>query len=79
MEIYYGTSSVARTLNINAPRLKRWIDYGFFQPQCRAVLGDTEYRLFSEQDIEALKVIVDRIQGGMSIREAFGRGGLEQC
>jgi hypothetical protein len=37
------------------------------------MMGDTTARLFTEQEIEQLKDVVDLIDSGVSVQEAFSR------
>ena len=71
MEILYGTTTTARMLDMNPNRLKRWLDYGYYSPDAKAIIGDSEYRLFSERDVKMLEEILGRIDDGMSVGDAF--------
>jgi DNA-binding transcriptional MerR regulator len=71
METLYGTKAAARLLTMNPARLKRWLDYGYFVPDFRAISGSTEYRLFSERDIQILRDILGRIEEGTPLGKAF--------
>jgi len=37
MTTIYATAEAARQLGMNPKRLKRWLDYGYFEPDYRAV------------------------------------------
>jgi DNA-binding transcriptional MerR regulator len=71
----YSATAAARLLNLNPARLQRWLNYGHFKPEHRAMLGDTEARLLTEQEIQRLQVAVDLINTGVPIQEAFDRIG----
>ena len=73
METLYGTVAAARLLQMNPARLKRWCDYGHYEPDFHAVLGNKEYRLFSERDIEILAQILGKVDNGTQLREVFDR------
>ena len=75
MATLYSTTAAARLLNINPARLKRWLDYGYFVPDFKAMSGSAEYRLFSEQDIHILRDILERIEKGVPLGKAFDNGG----
>lgn len=71
MATLYTTTAAARLLSMNPARLKRWLDYGYFVPDFKAISGSTEYRLFSEQDIQILRDILGRIDDGIPLGKAF--------
>jgi hypothetical protein len=48
MKTLYRATAAARLLNINPARLQRWLNYGHFKPEYRALLGDVEARLLTE-------------------------------
>lgn len=75
MATLYTTTAAARLLSMNPARLKRWLDYGYFEPDFTAVTGGSEYRLFSEQDIDILRDILGRIDKGIPLGKAFDNGG----
>ncbi len=77
MTTLYTTTAAAKLLSMNPARLKRWLDYGYFEPDFTAVTGSSEYRLFSEQDIQILQDILGRIEEGMPLGKAFNDGGHE--
>ena len=56
---------------MNPARLKRWLDYGYFITDSKAVSGSTEYRLFTEQDIHILRDILGRLDDGIPLGKAF--------
>ena len=56
---------------MNPVRLKRWVDFGYFVPDFRAISGSTQIRLFSERDIQILRDILGRVDGGMPLGQAF--------
>jgi hypothetical protein len=60
-------------LNINPARLQRWLNYGHFQPEYRALLGDVEARLLTEEEIRQLKAVMDLINGGVPVQKAFAQ------
>lgn len=74
MATLYGTTAVARLLNMNPARLKRWCDYGHYEPDFKAVLGNKEYRLFSERDVEILAQILGKVNDGTPLRQIFNGG-----
>ena len=71
MATLYTITAAARLLNMNPARLKRWLDYGYFVPDFKAVSGTTEYRLLSKQDIQILRDILGRIDDGIPLGKAF--------
>jgi DNA-binding transcriptional MerR regulator len=71
MKTLYSATAAARLLNLNPARLQRWLNYGHFKPEHRAMLGDTEARLLTEQEIQRLQVAVDLIKSGTPLHEAF--------
>ena len=71
MKTLYSATAAARRLNLNPARLQRWLNYGHFKPEHRAMLGDTEARLLTEQEIQRLQVAVDLIKSGTPVQEAF--------
>ena len=73
MKTLFSATAAAKRLNLNPARLQRWLNYGHFKPQHRAMMGDTTARLFTEQEIEQLKDVVDLIDSGVSVQEAFSR------
>jgi DNA-binding transcriptional MerR regulator len=73
MKTLYSATAVAKKLSLNPARLQRWLNYGHFKPLYRAMLGDTTARLFTEQEVEQLKAVVDLINSGVSVQEAFSR------
>ncbi len=75
MTMIYGTVEAARRLGMKPNRLRRWLDYGYFEPDYRAVLGKVEYRLFSDRDIAILTEILGRIDDGVPVGRAFEKGG----
>ena len=77
MATLYSTTAAARLLNMKSARLKRWLDYGYFVPDFKAVSGSTEYRLFSEQDIQILRDILGRIDEGTPLGKAFATEVIE--
>jgi DNA-binding transcriptional MerR regulator len=75
MKTLYSATAAARLLNLNPARLQRWLNYGHFKPEHRAMLGDTEARLLTEQEIQRLQEAVDLINTGVPIQVAFERIG----
>ena len=73
MKTLYSATAAARLLHINPARLQRWLNYGHFKPEYRALLGDVEARLLTEEEIERLKGVVDLINGGMPVQQAFAQ------
>jgi DNA-binding transcriptional MerR regulator len=71
----YGTVEAAKRLGLNPKRLKRWLDYGYLDAAYLAVFGRGKYRLFSEEDIVVLKKILGKIDAGVPVGRAFGKGG----
>ncbi|MCA1962308.1 MAG: helix-turn-helix domain-containing protein [Desulfomonile sp.] len=71
MSTFYSYTAVARQLDLNPAKLKRWLDFGHFKTRHTALLGDTEARLFTESDIAQLKRAVDFIEYGYGLAEAF--------
>jgi hypothetical protein len=73
MKTLYSATAAARRLNINPARLQRWLNYGHFQPEYRALLGDVEARLLTEDEIQRLKAVMDLINGGVPVQKAFAQ------
>jgi hypothetical protein len=73
MKTLYSPTAAARLLNINPARLQRWLNYGHFRPEYRALLGDVEARLLTDEEVERLKGVVDLINGGMPVQKAFAQ------
>jgi hypothetical protein len=75
MKTLYSATAAARLLNINPARLQRWLNYGHFKPEYRALLGDVEARLLSEEEIGLLQDAVDLINAGTPVQKAFAQIG----
>ena len=73
MKTLYSATAAARLLQINPARLQRWLNYGHFQPEHRALLGDVEARLLTEEEIQQLKAVTDLINSGMPVQKAFAQ------
>ena len=73
MKTLYSATAAARLLNINPARLHRWLNYGHFQTKYRALLGDVEARLITEDEILRLKEALGLINGGMPVQKAFAQ------
>jgi hypothetical protein len=73
MKTLYSATAAARLLQINPARLQRWLNYGHFQPEHRALLGDVEARLLTEDEIQRLKRVMDLINGGVPVQKAFAQ------
>jgi hypothetical protein len=73
MKTLYSPTAAAKRLAINPARLQRWLNYGHFQPEHRALLGDVEARLLTEQEIEGLRKVTDLINSGMPVQKAFAQ------
>ena len=73
MKTLYSATAAAKRLAINPARLQRWLSYGHFQPEHRALLGDVEARLLTEQEIEGLRKVTDLINGGVPVQKAFAQ------
>jgi len=73
--LLYGPTAAAKLLNLNPRRLRRWLDFGYFKPDFKAMSGDTEYRLFSERDIQILREIIGKLEDGTPLGKAFDNGG----
>jgi len=73
MRTLYSATAAARLLQINPARLQRWLNYGHFKPGYRALLGDVEARLLTEEEIRRLKGVMDLINGGMPVQKAFAQ------
>ena len=71
MTTLYSATAAAGLLHINPARLQRWLNYGHFKPEYRALLGDVEARLLTEDEIQRLKSVMDLINAGMPVRKAF--------
>lgn len=73
MKTLYSATAAARLLQINPARLQRWLNYGHFQPEYRALLGEVEARLLTEDEIDRLKGVMDLINGGVPVQKAFAQ------
>ncbi len=73
MKTLYSATAAARLLQINPARLQRWLNYGHFQPEYRALLGDVEARLLTEDEIDLLREVTDLINSGMPVQKAFAK------
>jgi hypothetical protein len=73
MKTLYSATAAARLLNINPARLQRWLNYGHFQPEYRALLGDVDARLLTEEEVQQLKGVMDLINGGVPVQKAFAQ------
>ena len=73
MTTLYSATAAARLLHINPARLQRWLNYGHFKPEHRAMLGDTEARLLTEEEIHQLKDVVGLINAGTPVHQAFAQ------
>ena len=71
MNTLYSVTAAARMLHLNPARLQRWLNFGYFKPEHTAFLGYTEARLFTEEEIEHLKAVVELIDSGMPVQKAF--------
>jgi len=71
MKTLYSATAAARLLNINPARLQRWLNYGHFQPEYRALLGDVEARLLTEEEVGQLKDVMSLISSGVPVQKAF--------
>jgi hypothetical protein len=73
MKTLYSATAAARLLQINPARLQRWLNYGHFQPEYRALLGDIEARLLTEEEIRLLQGVMDLINSGTPVQQAFAQ------
>lgn len=73
MKTLYSATAAARLLQINPARLQRWLNYGHFQAEYRALLGDVEARLLTKEEIDWLKGVMDLIKGGVPVQKAFAQ------
>jgi hypothetical protein len=73
MKTLYSATAAARLLQINPARLQRWLNYGHFQPAYRAMLGDVEARLLTEEEVQHLKGVMNLINGGVPVQKAFAQ------
>jgi hypothetical protein len=73
MKTLYSPTAAARVLDLNPARLQRWLNYGHFQTQHRALLGDVEARLLTEEEIQSLRGVMDLINSGMPVQQAFAQ------
>ncbi len=73
MKTLYSATAAARLLQINPARLQRWLNYGHFQPEYRALLGDVEARLLTEEEIRLLRGVMDLINSGVPVQKAFAQ------
>jgi len=71
MNTLYSVTAAARMLRLNPARLQRWLNNGYFIANHIAFLGDTEARLFTEEEIEHLKAVIDLIESGIPVQKAF--------
>ena len=73
MKTLYSPTAAARVLNLNPARLQRWLNYGHFKTTYRALLGDVEARLLTEEEIRRLQVVIDLINAGTPVQQAFAQ------
>lgn len=71
MKTLYGITEAAVALGMNPARLKRWCDYGYYDPDYCVVLGKKTYRLFSNTDLENLEVALGRVGKVTPLRDVF--------
>lgn len=67
---YHGINAVAKKLGISESSLRRWESMNFFHSE-RVCLGNTEIRIYSDDDIDLLRRVKDLISAGMRVRAAF--------
>jgi hypothetical protein len=73
MKTLYSPTAAARVLNLNPARLQRWLNYGHFKTTYRALLGDVEARLLTEEEIQSLRGVMDLINSGVPVQQAFAQ------
>jgi hypothetical protein len=64
-------------LNLNPARLQRWLNYGHFKTTYRALLGDVEARLLTEDEIKRLQLVIDLINSGVPVQKAFAQMSMD--
>jgi len=77
MKTLYSPAAAARVLNLNPARLQRWLNYGHFKATYRALLGDVEARLLTEDEIKRLQVVIDLINSGAPVQKAFAQMSMD--
>jgi hypothetical protein len=78
MKTLYSPTAAARVLNLNPARLQRWLNYGHFKTTYRALLGDVEARLLTEEEMRTLQVVIDLINSGVPVQKAFAKMSMDQ-
>ncbi len=78
MKTLYSPTAAARVLNLNPARLQRWLNYGHFKTTYRALLGDVEARLLTEEEMQRLQVVIDLINSGVPVQKAFSQMSMDQ-
>lgn len=69
MELY-GINAVSTETGVHESSLRRWESMGLICPG-RVDLGKTTVRVFTREDVEALKKVKDLMDSGIKIRTAF--------
>jgi MerR family transcriptional regulator, heat shock protein HspR len=69
MELY-GINAVSKETGIHESSLRRWETMGLICPG-RVDLGKTTVRVFTKEDMDALKKVKDLMDSGIKIRTAF--------
>jgi hypothetical protein len=77
MKTLYSPTAAARVLNLNPARLQRWLNYGHFKTTYRALLGDVEARLLTEEEMQRLQVVIDLINSGVPVQKAFAQMSMD--
>jgi len=76
-EDFVQPDGAARVLNLNPARLQRWLNYGHFKTTYRALLGDVEARLLTEEEMQRLQVVIDLINSGVPVQKAFAQMSID--
>jgi hypothetical protein len=77
MKTLYSATVAVRLLHINPARLQRWLNYGHFKPEYRALLGDVEARLLTDEEISDLQGVMELINAGTPVQKAFAQIGSQ--
>ncbi len=70
--------SRSATAQFEPARLQRWLNYGHFKTTYRALPGDVEARLLTEEEMQRLQVVIDLINSGVPVQKAFAQVSMDQ-
>jgi DNA-binding transcriptional MerR regulator len=67
---YYSIAAVAQELEIHESSLRRWEEWELIFPE-RVSMGKTSARIYSEGDLEILRLAKQLMDDGLELRAAF--------